>query len=107
MQTNIGRAVSILYDHTRANEWVDQLIESRGLRDEPLRSVVWQRFNVHWPAENRDFIYLGAPAYDEVKKFFQASMTDISDTGITLTKAERSRLPDRSCCTLGRLVYAR
>ncbi len=43
VQTNIGRAVSILYDHTRANEWVDQLIESRGLCDEPLRSVVWQR----------------------------------------------------------------
>ena len=105
VQTNIGRAVSILYDHTRANDWVDRLVESRSLRKQGLKSVVWQRFSVPWPAEDRNFVYLASPFYDEEKKYFQALMSDVSDTSITLTAAEISKIGDQSCCTMGKLIY--
>ena len=105
VQTNIGRVISILYDHTRANEWVDRLVESRGLRDLRLSSVVWQRFSVPWPADDRNFVYLASPFYDENKKYFQALMSDISDTSVTLTATEISKIGDQSCCTMGKLIY--
>lgn len=105
VQTNIGSAISILYDHTRANEWVDRLIESRGLRDLRLSNVVWQRYSVPWPAEDRNFVYLASPFYDENKKYFQALMNDVSDTSVTLTETELSKIGDQSCCTMGKLIY--
>ena len=105
VQTSIGRVISILYDHTHANQWVHKLAESRGLRDGNLSMVVWQRFDNPWPVKDRDFVYFAEPTYDEDKKFFQAWFTDIVDKGIVLTDDERSRIPDQSCCIVGKLMY--
>lgn len=107
VQARIGRVISILYEHTRANEWVHQLVESKGLRDDLLSSVVWQRFDIPWPAKNRDFIYLAEPVFDESKKYFQALMTDVSEMNNPLTNAERARIPSQSCCVMGKIIYGR
>ncbi len=105
VQTNIGRVISTLYDHTHANRWVHKLAESKALRDGNLSMVVWQRFDNPWPVKDRDFVYLANPTYDEEKKYFRASFSDITDTDIMLTDAERSRIPDQSCCVVGKLIY--
>ena len=106
VQTSIGRVISILYDHTHANQWVHKLVASRGLRDGNLSTVVWQRFDNPWPVKDRDFVYLAEPTYDEEKKYFRASFRDITDTDIMLEDAERSRIPEQSCCVVGKLIYA-
>lgn len=103
----IGRLISILYEYNRANEWVRQLVESKGLRDNQSGSVVWQRYDIPWPAKNRDFVYLAEPVFDEDKKFFQALLTDVSRMKAPLTKAERARLPNQSCCVMGKIIYGR
>ena len=104
-QTSIGRTISILYDHTRANQWVHDLAESIELRDDALSKVVWQRYTNPWPVRNRDFTYLAEPHFNEKKKYFQAWMTDISDTDITLSAIEQHRIRDQSCCIAGKLIY--
>ncbi len=105
VQTSIGRVISILYDHTRAKQWVHELVESRGLRDENLSVVVWQRYDNPWPVKDRDFVYLAEPTYDKDKNFFQARFSDITDTSIVLTDAERSMIPDQSSSIVGKLMY--
>lgn len=105
VQTSIGRTISILYDHTRANQWVHDLTESRELRDDALSKVVWQRYKSPWPVNNRDFVYLAEPHFDEKKKYFRAWMTDISDTDIVLSTIEQAKIRDQSCCVAGKLIY--
>ena len=103
VEARIGRVISILFDHTRANEWVHRLVDSMGLRD--LRNhgvVVWQRFDSPGPIPDRDFVYRAEPTYDEAKKYFRAWFSDIADTDIILADAE---LPDQSCCIVGKLIY--
>lgn len=105
VQARLGHVISILFDHTRANEWVHRLDKSRELRDGNLSMVVWQRFDNPWTVKDRDFVYLAKPTYDEEKKYFRASFSDITDTDIMLTDAERSRIPDQLCCIVGKLIY--
>ena len=105
VQTNIGKVISILYDLRRANEWVHKLNETKALQDGHLSMVVWQRFNLPWPVKDRDFVYFAEANYDNDKKYFLVSMSDITDTDKILTKAERDKIPDDSCCILGKLIY--
>jgi hypothetical protein len=107
VQAGIGRVISILYEHNRAKEWVHQLVKSKGLRNDLLSSVVWQRYDIPWPAKDRDFVYLAEPAIDESRKFFQALMTDVTEINNRLTNAERTGLPNQSCCVRGKIVYGR
>lgn len=107
VQARIGRVISVLYEYNRANEWVHQLDASKGLRDNSLSSVVWQRYDTPWPAKSRDFVYLAEPVFDVDRKFFEARMTDVSELASPLTRAERDRLPDQSCCVVGKLIYGR
>lgn len=106
VETNIGRVISSLYDVRRTNEWVHKLAASRELRDANLNIVVWQRFNLPWPVKDRDFVYFAEAIYDENKTYFLASISDITDTEIILEDAERSRIPDQSCCIVGKLIFS-
>lgn len=106
VQTNIGQVISTLYDLRRASEWVYKLAATKALQDENLSMVVWQRFNLPWPVKDRDFVYFAEATYDADKKYFLASMSDITDTKILLTEVERDRIPDQSCCIVGKLIYS-
>ena len=105
VQSNVGRVISILYDHTHANQWIRKLVASRELRDDDQGTVVWQRFNSPWPVTDRAFVYIAKPTFDREKKYFRALFSDITDTKIVLTDAERSRIPEQSCCVVGKLIY--
>lgn len=106
VEARIGKVISILLDHTRANEWVHNLSDSIELRAMENHSVVvWQRFDNPWPTDDRDFVYLAEPSPDASKKYFRAWFKDITETEIILTEAERSKIPDQSCCIVGKLIY--
>lgn len=106
VEARIGKVISILFDHTRANEWVHKLVDSielRGLKNHSV--VVWQRFDNPWPIKDRDFVYLAEPTYAEAKNYFRALFSDIAEMDISLTNAERSRIPNQSCCIVAKLIY--
>lgn len=106
VEARLGKVISILLDHKRANEWVHNLIRSIELRAmENYSVVVWQRFDNPWPTDDRDLVYLAEPGYDETKKYFRVWFRDIADTEIILTDGERSRIPDQSCCVVAKLAY--
>ena len=105
VQSNVGRVISILFDHTHANQWIYKLVAARGLRDDDQGTVVWQRFNSPWPVKDRAFVYIAKPTFDREKKYFRALFSDITDTNIVLTDAERSRNPEQSCCVVGKIIY--
>ncbi len=107
VEARIGKVISILFDHPRANEWVHELVDSTKLRALSNHGVVvWQRFDNPWPILDRDFVYRAEPTYDEAKKYFRAWFSDIADTDIVLTDVERSKIPDQSCCVVAKLIYA-
>lgn len=106
VEARIGRVISILFDDSRANEWVYGLADSTQLRvlsDHGV--VVWQRFDNPWPILDRDFVYRVETTYDEAKKYFRAWFSDIADSNIVLADAERSRIPNPSCCVAAKLIY--
>ena len=106
VEARIGRVISILFDDSRANEWVHGLADStqlRALSDHDV--VVWQRFDNPWPILDRDFVYHVEPTYNEAKKYFRAWFIDIADSDIVLSDTERSRIPNPSCCVAAKLIY--
>ncbi len=102
----IGRVISALFDHERAPDWVEGLTQSIELRALENHAVlVWQWFNNPWPVKDRDFVYLATPEYNVAKKFFRARFVDLGQTEIILSAAERAKIPDQSCCVIGRIIH--
>lgn len=106
VDARIGRVISVLFDDSRANEWVHGLAASMQLRALNGHGVVvWQRFDNPWPILDRDFVYRVEANYDEARKYFRAWFSDIADANIVLSDAERSRIPNPSCCVAAKLIY--
>ena len=102
---DIGQVISVLFEHTRANEWVHALASSQQLGNDQRGVVVWQRFDSPRPIKDRDFIYLAQVDYDEEKQYFRAWFTDVSDTDIELANLEPPVVFDDSCCIVGKLIF--
>ncbi len=103
----IGLVISVLFDHSRAPEWVDALehsVELGALESDGV--LVWQQFSNPWPVMDRIFIYRAQPEYSQEKQFFRAKFIDVDHAGAAFSPEEHSHIPDSSCCVIGKIIHA-
>ncbi|MDP2876318.1 MAG: START domain-containing protein [Holophaga sp.] len=61
----LAEVAAVLIDIPRQKEWVHRLVESRILEGNPLsRSVIYSRYNLPWPATDRDAVVESVVAED-------------------------------------------
>jgi len=103
----IGLVISVLFDHSRASEWVEAL--ERSVELAPLEShgvLVWQQFNNPWPVMDRIFVYHAQPEYNREKQFFRAKFIDVDQAVSPILPEESHNGPDLSCCVVGKIIHA-
>lgn len=62
---SLAEVAAVLVDTPRQREWVNHLAESRVISGDPLlRSVIYSRYSLPWPAANRDVVIESVVAED-------------------------------------------
>jgi START domain len=57
LDLSLAEVAAVLVDIPRQKEWVNRLAESRTLEGDPLtRSVIYSRYDLPWPAKDRDVV---------------------------------------------------
>lgn len=107
IDAEIGLVLSVLIDHRHAPEWVEGLEQSVELRAWENHGVlVWQQFKNPWPVMDRIFIYQATPEYNGDTLFFRAQFLDGQQALSQLSPTERDKVPDSSCCIVGKIIHA-
>lgn len=85
----IGRLVGLLADSSRSTEWVDLLAESRRLREsDALESVLYNRYDLTWPVQDRDYVLRRVLSIDPQARVVTAAYRSTED----------SAAPIQDCC---------
>jgi hypothetical protein len=54
------RVASVIFDASRAAEWIDSMVEARTIRDiSPVERVIWTHIGTPFLLDDRDFVYSG------------------------------------------------
>lgn len=89
VEVSIARLVSVLVDSSRSTEWVDLLAESRRLRqDGALESILYNRYDLAWPVQDRDYVLHRQLAIEPHARRVTATYRSVDDPA----------WPPRACC---------
>jgi len=86
VRLSLAEVAAVLVDTPRQREWVNHLAESRVLSGDPLvRSIIYSRYSLPWPAANRDAVIESVVEEDftrgEVKVRFWNASSPAAPTG--------------------------
>ena len=85
MAVALEEVAAVLVDVPRQKEWVHRLAESRTLEGDPLtRSVIYSRYSLPWPAEDRDAVIESLVEEDVKRAEVRVRFWNTTSAGIPL-----------------------
>ena len=87
------RVASVVFDTSRAAEWIDGLAEAKVVRrTSDLEYVEYDHFKMPFVLSDRDFVTWNHMSYDAAKQTITISLRSITDPGAPLTSFTRGEL---------------
>jgi hypothetical protein len=86
---HIAKLMKVFLDTEKATGWTDMLVESKNVgRISPLAKIIYQKYDLAFPASDRDYVMELRYEIDSAQKTVSARYKSIED----------ARVPENDCC---------